>query len=275
MKIASLVWIFFVAQGFHSTPAMSEPYVAIGRFEEGLPGFVPFKPESVADATALQSLYLAAVADASNAEPGEISRDLEPVVDWNPNIIRRNRSGDWEVLAVTWTSFTGYDGIVGATTTLTREVWVTLAPQVKLYRSGLTIPDASVVLRFEQLLGLPPGNGKTRFVEMWVNPGDLFRPSADPEISDYEAGLDFINSRHITISPEHQNWVNTLRAASYIGPFPYPWTRLGYTYDWGNPQNEVGLSEYVIGVGATVEIEAVALNGEYLAMEGNSLLWVR
>ena len=28
----------------------------------------------------------------------------------------------------------------------------------------------------------------------------------------------------------------------------YPWTRLGYTYDWGNPRNLVGLSEFVLRI---------------------------
>lgn len=28
----------------------------------------------------------------------------------------------------------------------------------------------------------------------------------------------------------------------------WPWTRLGYTYDWGNPRNPVGLSEFVLRI---------------------------
>jgi hypothetical protein len=28
----------------------------------------------------------------------------------------------------------------------------------------------------------------------------------------------------------------------------YPWTRLGYSYDWGNPKNPVGLSEFVLRI---------------------------
>ncbi len=40
-------------------------------------------------------------------------------------------------------------------------------------------------------------------------------------------------------------------------PPGYPWTRLGYTYDWGNPGSEVGLSEFVIQGGATVQVAQV------------------
>jgi hypothetical protein len=37
----------------------------------------------------------------------------------------------------------------------------------------------------------------------------------------------------------------------------YPWTRLGYTYDWGNPKSEIGLSEFVIKNGAPIKIHSV------------------
>jgi len=43
----------------------------------------------------------------------------------------------------------------------------------------------------------------------------------------------------------------------------YPWTRLGYTYDWGNPDSEVGLSEFVITAGATIKIENVYETAAY------------
>jgi hypothetical protein len=92
---------------------------------------------------------------------------------------------------------------------------------------------------------------------MWVSPNDLFRPSPDPEISDHEAELDFPESRrYVTVSQSHRKWINDLIQTSY-GPDGYPWTRLGYTYDWGNPADEIGLSEFVIRSGATITVKAV------------------
>ena len=41
-------------------------------------------------------------------------------------------------------------------------------------------------LRLKQLLGLPSASQKVWFVEFYVEPSDLFRPSADPEINDME-----------------------------------------------------------------------------------------
>jgi len=114
-----------------------------------------------------------------------------------------------------------------------------------------------LTLRLEQLLGLPPNYGNNRFVELWIDLNDLFRPSPDPGISDREAELDFpVSNRYVTISAEHIRWFTNKKNTSY-GPNGYPWTRLGYTYDWGNPESEVGLSEFVIRKGAVVPIEGV------------------
>lgn len=43
----------------------------------------------------------------------------------------------------------------------------------------------------------------------------------------------------------------------------YPWTRLGYTYDWGNPRADMGLSEFVIKKGAEIAINSVYTTEDY------------
>jgi hypothetical protein len=35
----------------------------------------------------------------------------------------------------------------------------------------------------------------------------------------------------------------------------YPWTRLGYTYDWAPDAKEVGMSEYVLQTGSGIWVE--------------------
>lgn len=218
------------------------------------------------DLNRLRTAYVVAVADAETATPGEISRDLVPIVETNENLVWRTKSGKKELLVVTWTSWNGYDEMVGKTMVLTREVWVTTVPELKDFsrenRLNRLTPEART-LRLEQLLGLPPNNGKDRFVEMWVSPDDLFRPSPDPEVTDMEAELDFPkSSRFITVSEEHILWFNDLKGKSY-GDGGYPWTRLGYTYDWGNQKSEVGLSEFVIVEGSEVEIHSVTVTADY------------
>jgi hypothetical protein len=40
----------------------------------------------------------------------------------------------------------------------------------------------------------------------------------------------------------------------YQAAHAYSWTRLGYTYNWRNPDREIGLSEFIILGGSTIEI---------------------
>lgn len=217
--------------------------------------------QSTPDAAELQETYRAAVKDAETAEPGEISTNLTAIVPYNDNLIWQAETG--QVLVVTWTSWNGYDSLVGNSTVLQREVWVTVAPELQNFCRKCCRDNESLTLRLEQLQGLPPDNGKNRIVEMWVAPSDLFRPSADPEISDHEAEIDFpVPVDYIKVNQSHIDWYNALMNKSY-GENGYPWTRLGYTYDWGNPQSEVGLSEFVIRQGATVGIYSVASTEAY------------
>ncbi len=211
----------------------------------------------------LTEMYAAAIRDAETAEPHEIRTDLTAVTPYTDHLIWEDQAGDSRVLMVTWTSWDGYDALVGGDTVLSREVWVTAAPEVQTFCATHWIRPDKLELRLEQLLGLPPDSGKDRFVELWVDPNDLFRPSPDPEISDHEAGLDLpVSDAFVIVDPNHVAWFDALLAGSY-GEDGYPWTRLGYTYDWGNPCTEVGLSEFVIRSGATVGVRGVTGTWDY------------
>jgi hypothetical protein len=216
-------------------------------------------PSSPAD---LQQAYLNAVNDAATAESQEISKNLTPIVETNSNLIWEGQPGDQRLLVLTWTSWNGYDDKIGQSIVITRETWVTAAPELKNFCTPYVSTHSNLTLRLEQLLGLPPNNGKTKFVAVWVKPQDLFRPAPDPEITDQEAGLTFPQSKFLTVSPEYVTWFNNLSSQSY-GENGYPWTRLGYTYDWGNPTSEVGLSEFVINSGATIEVDTVTSTEDY------------
>ena len=214
----------------------------------------------------LRQAYEAAVRDAEVAEPSEIFRDLTAIVEDNDKLQWDGQPGSKRVLLVTWTSFGGYNDLVGKPYTVPegREIWFTVSPVVRDFCSAYqkNNPGADLNLRLRQLLGLPPTDNKTLFVEMWVNPKDIFRPSPDPEISDHEAELDFPSSSRSSVSQAHIDWINNLRQKSY-GPNGYPWTRLGYTYDWGNPGSEVGPSEFVIPSGVTVDVNKTYTTADY------------
>ena len=210
----------------------------------------------------LQKAYHSAVVDAEQADPSEISKNLVAIVPSNPKLVWKNKGDEQHamILVVTWTNYNGYDDKIGQSLPLSREVWVTTVPEVKSFCKEL---KENKSLRLEQLLGLPPNAGKTKFVEMWVRPADLFRPSADPEVTDSEAETEFRQpNRFVKVSDEYIKWYNDLKAQSY-GANGYPWTRLGYTYDWGDNRRHVGLSEFVIMPGSTVEINSISPTMEY------------
>lgn len=205
--------------------------------------------------TLLQRSYWRAIEDAREAEETDIDHDLWAIDPDNPDLIWSEAS---EVLVVTWTDWDGYDERVGSPFNLERPVWVTPAPQVQNFCQGLNFDPPSLTLRLEQYLGLPPHNGKTQFVELWVSPDDLWRPCPDPEIDDRSCQLQFPEE----VSLEHKRSIVELMLSSY-GANGYPWTRLGYTYDWGRVRSKVGASEFVIASGATVTVRSVQRTEEF------------
>ena len=110
-------------------------------------------------------------------------------------------------------------------------------------------------LRIKQYLGLRPENDFSKFVEIWVKPEDLVRPCKDPEINDRQCQLDFTNNNQ-----EDMKRFDKLKEETQ----GYPWTQLGYTYDWGNPNGHVGASEFIIKKGSNVIVKEVIEADNYL-----------
>ena len=137
------------------------------------------------------------------------------------------------------------------------DVWVFTADEIEKFGKINGYSD-DMVLRMEQLIGLPPQNGKTHFTTMWVNPNDLYRPSADRSIDTTEASLTFPENT----DAEYIEWFNSYMTSSYY-PHRYPWTRLGYTYDWADNGTEYGLSEYVLKNGSKATVEKTYTNEEF------------
>jgi len=181
-----------------------------------------------------------------------------------------------------------------------RDTYVTLAPELKNFFQGKVVDP----MRIAQVLGLPPSDAQKKvcFLEIWVSPSDLFRPAPDPEVTDQEAEIDFAGSTYSTrfrpyssaelvfadmdCDPAHcpacnewgqcgfttyENYFKNRKKYIYTAANPYPWTGLGYTYDWGNPDNHVGLSEFVVngkkadGSKISVGIKAVTATADYFA----------
>lgn len=213
--------------------------------------------------------YCRAVRDAEAATPDKISKNLTAIVDSNTNLIREKYSSCKRVLVTTWvdagTYKREYQDKVDQPYTFDscRYTWVTVAPEVSNFCKSLGLKDERLTARLEQLLGLPPEGNKAYFIEFWVNPDDLFRPCPDSEINDQECALNFPRSKYVTVDVDYVTWFFDLRNGSYGASGGYPWTRLGYTYDWGNPASHVGVSEFIIRPGSTVKIKATPSTAEY------------
>ncbi|CAN5786859.1 hypothetical protein BH10CHL1_BH10CHL1_50730 [soil metagenome] len=142
-------------------------------------------------------------------------------------------------------------------------------PELKTFcQSYQATAETPTDLRLEELIGLPPHNGKTRMVELWVNSADIFHPSPDPETDDTVAELTLPAASHFKSAQAyafHSDWYNLqVKLDNYDDASKgYPRTRLGYTYDWGNPQSEVGLSEFVIYANSKIKVEKVYPTAEY------------
>lgn len=228
-------------------------------------------PASGSEDSPEQTLYKQALEQAKNPTPEKISRSLTVIGPDNKELVRRTIDGREHILVATWTStFKYYESSLGDWyNTGTYDTWVTAAPNVQNLCRDSKWQGGDVNRRLIRLLGLPPGGDYVGFASMWVQPQDLYRPCPDSEITDSECGLNFPDD----VTPEHRKWINDLRAKQYfVSKNPqssgWPWTQLGYTYDWHgqeNPEthNPVGVSEFLIKQNAKIKIEALTPTEEY------------
>lgn len=197
----------------------------------------------------LDSLFTAAMLTARNPTPARVSNNLTPIVG-NNTLIDTMINAERYIKMVSWKSNPSYFPDSGVYNTQSYDIWVTAAPFIqdscKHYFKTLKNPE----LRLRQLLGLQPTTPETFFLEVWVKPSDLFRPCPDNETDDTTCGLEL----PATVKSDYRKWFNDLRSVQYTDctdtlyhEYGYPWTQLGYTYDWSedNPSHQ-GLSEFVI-----------------------------
>jgi hypothetical protein len=205
-------------------------------------------PAAAPAAGAWPQAYTDAIADALDPEPSEIATDLVAIVRSNPMLTWRAFPDGDRVLMVSLVGDTSfYPSAPGSPyNTGSHDIWVTAVPEMKNACTQPGFARGDLAMRLRQAIGLTPDDTVTAFVEFWVLPSQLFRPAADNEITDTTAGLVMPE----TTEPWYREWFNRLRASQYFQSADpahnaYPWTQLGYTYDWGSERHE-GQSEFVI-----------------------------
>lgn len=220
----------------------------------------------------IEPLYAVSIEDAAYPTQDEIA-NLTVISKDNPKLSWKTIDGKDYLLVATWTSEKnkGYYPTEGIYNTKAYPIWVTAIPDLKERCEALKLEKSKdAPLRIKQLLGLPPTADKGYFIEFWVQPTSLFRPCPDNEISDKTCGLCFTETEASDEEAKaHKEWINQLRLDSYYNckGDKYPWTQLGYTYDW-HPRNKshVGISEFVIKANSDIYVNKIAATNDYLGL---------
>lgn len=210
--------------------------------------------------------YYAAVRDAAVYNPLNL-RVLKPLVP--------DSNGD-----VTVSTLKGYAYALGPMQT-TSDIWVSIVPEVQ---DKCMTYGGDVNMRVRQLLGLPPYSQSSynTFNTIRVQASSVFRPSPDPETGTRMPCPAFTGANLTAATPVfapncgnffpagtgdyYVNWVANNSLWSYQVPVGapsganptvgFPWTRLGYTYDWWKASDHYGASEYIIPAGTAVTVTA-------------------
>jgi hypothetical protein len=224
------------------------------------------KDDTPAPATAsMDQLYANSIADAMVSDSSEIIDTLQPVTANNSLLQWKTINGQSYVLMATFMRFPSSYPEGDSITNTWGESWLFIPAQMKQRLSFTAASDT--IMRICQLLGLPPVNSKsnTHIAEMWVKADSLHRPAGNPDITTRTTGAALINGVPALFS----NWFNNYIIYAYYHSlqsatdFHYPWTRLGYTYDWAPGAKEVGLSEYVLQTSSGCWVEKVRTAQEY------------
>ena len=171
----------------------------------------------------------------------------------------RNSSGQ-----ILMTMFTGYENPTGTvyynrtySSASHPNLWLTVAPELQDFITTNNVSSHDVTDRVCQRLGLPlnsemPQSGKSYYiVESWASNSSLFRPAMNADITNPNTSLKFVGVMADPTSTERL-WFDANYNKTYDpnkSHPPYPWTRAGYTYDWGNDTNHVGQTEFIIKTG--------------------------
>jgi hypothetical protein len=232
-RVDRLVLLLSVAAiTIQSAPAYAQPY------HRRIP-----PAQVTAEHQSLLAMYECAIFNSAVYDSTNLRR-LRPLV----------ADSNGEVIVATLTSA---DGKVGELLPVTGTgVWVTGVPEVQEICRGFS---GDVVMKVRQLLGLPPDAHVPRVLVLRVKIADVFRAAVDPNVSsttpceqlqDAPRMDDCGNVFPSDTTPSHYAWMASQSFELHALPDGYPWTHLGYTFNWAPDADRYGASEYVVRPGA-------------------------
>ena len=224
--------------------------------------------------------YSDAIADAAVSRPGEVATDLlSPtgtdsrtqwqIIDGIPHLLAQRIS--WRAISTVKP---------GEPFTLLSHLFIAISGEVDKECVALAcnkLKEKALNLRMAQLLGLPPDADNSVLSRFWVNPSDIIRPCTNVDIMNascpqlmantlsngvdwssflFEQGMDSWRTQRKG-TPQRIS-CDSDYADKYKGNcFGYPWTRLGYTFDWSpKAKDDRGVTEFVVAQGSTVYLES-------------------
>ena len=198
-----------------------------------------------------EELYRDAVTDAAFADEDEIMplvslTESDPMTTWQ----------DGKVLLLTWHNYPDSYPEGENVTIQWGPVWTFTDKEIASH--GKELGD-DLEMRLKQLIAFAPDSEHSTVTGFWVDPKNVKRPAyqSDPTVGDMTT--DFGES----VDEEFKAWFDdNILWSYYYGDFP--WTRLGYTYDWADNGTEYGMTEFIVESGTEVKVEFTETTDEFL-----------
>lgn len=200
-------------------------------------------------------LYAAAVADSIKADADEIFPLVSLTED--SDMVTWHEDGE-RALLLSWNDSPDVF-VAGGTVTLSGELWTFTDKEIKSWYDGVAGSVADWDFRLKQLIGLPPTSAYTHISAFWVDVSRVIRPAYQMDVTKQldETCLE------TNLLGAHEEWFNANIVYSYFIS-DYPWTRLGYTYDWSDGCDEYGLTEFLVLGGTEAEVEYTKTTEEFI-----------
>ncbi|MDE7121499.1 MAG: hypothetical protein K2O42_04995 [Oscillospiraceae bacterium] len=205
------------------------------------------------ETTDFNMLYESAIRDTAFADPDEILplvslTESDPMTTWQ----------DGKVLLLTWHNYPDSYPEGETVSIAWGPVWTFTEQELLSYGKELHNADAPE-MRFKQIIGFAPDSQHSTVTGFWVDPKNVKRPAyqSNPTIGDMTT--DFGENT----DEEYKNWFDeNILWSYYYGA--YPWTRLGYTYDWADNGTEYGMTEFIVENHAEVTVAFTETTDEFL-----------
>ena len=201
------------------------------------------------------ALWEAAMADAVFSEDEEI-QELVTLTKEDDKVVW-DETGE-RVLLLSWHNYDDACAPGDSIRTEYGDIWATSVGEMQVWYEQNRDEVEDWDLRFAQLLGVHEDEGYTRFTAFWVSPEDVIRPAYVTDVT-----LQMKNDYAVVTDEAYKEWFDSNILWSYFES-DYPWTRLGYTYDWSGGESEYGLTEFLVSDGSKSEIAFTCTTAEFV-----------